>query len=339
MRVVRAEWARFFARRFTRIMMLVVLGILGLIMVGLGANTQKPNPAVIAQAEEQAARARTETVEMRQQCETEQANAPSDPNQSRFGQLPPGETCASIFNPAQVRAEDFMPHVFSFRDETQDMLKVYGGLLTLFAFAVGASFIGAEWSSGGVMNLLLWRPRRLRLLASKLGTLLLAVTTAGIGLLAVWVAALYGLAMLRGRIGDITPGVIQSMALTSARAMGLALAAGAIGFAVASLGRNTATALGLAVGYAIVFEIGARIVIELAEVIKPERWFLSSYARAWLDQKATFYEWRHCRYDTTGTCSGYEWTLNMNQAAIVFGSIVVLTLITAFWVFRRRDVT
>lgn len=339
MRLVRAEWSRFFARRFTRIMVLVVFAILGLIMVGLGANTQKPNAAVIAEAETVAAQARVEYDAMRRQCESEQTNPPSDPSQSRFGQLPPGETCASIFDQNQVRAEDFMPHVFSFRDETQDMIKVFGGLLTLFAFAVGASFIGAEWSSGGVMNQLLWRPRRLRLLAGKLGTLLLAMTTAGIGLLAVWVAALYGLAVLRGRVGEITSGVVQSMALTSARAFALALAAGAIGFAVASLGRNTATALGLAIGYAIVLEIGARIVIELAEVIKPERWFLSSYAMAWLDQKVTFEEWRHCRYDTTGNCQTYEWTLDMNQAAIVFGSIVVVVLVAAFWVFRRRDVT
>jgi ABC-2 type transport system permease protein len=338
MRLVRAEWSRFFARRFTRIMIIVVLGILGLILVGLGANSQRPGPAVIAQAEQQAAQQRTEFEQFRQQCEAEQSDPNFDPTQSKFGQLPPGETCATLFDPSRVRAEDFMPHVFSFRDETSDMLKAFGGVLALFAFAVGASFIGAEWSSGGVMNLLLWRPRRLRLLAGKLGTMLAAVTTTTVVLLGLWIAALWGLASLRGRVGDITPGVAQSMALTSARAVALVLAAGVIGFAVASLGRNTATALGLAVGYVIVLEIGTRIVIEIAEVLEPERWFLSTYAAAWLNQKVTFEEWRICRY-ATGPCEPYSWSIDMAQASIVFGSIVVVAVAAAFWAFRRRDVT
>jgi hypothetical protein len=276
---------------------------------------------------------------MRTQCEEEQRNPPTDPNQRQFGQLPPGVTCAQIFDPAQVRPEDYMPHVFSFADEAPDLLKAFGGVLTLFAFAVGASFIGAEWSSGGVMNQLLWRPRRLRLLGGKLGTLFAAITTTTIVLMAVWIAALWGLATLRGRVGEVTSGVSQSMGLTGLRALALVLAAGAIGFAVASLGRNTATALGLAVGYVIVLEIGTRIVLEVAEVIKPERWFLSSYAIAWLNQRVIFTEWRHCRYDTTGNCQSYNWTIDMKQASIVFGSILVVSVFAAFLAFRRRDVT
>jgi hypothetical protein len=248
-------------------------------------------------------------------------------------------TCAQMFDANQVRPEDFMPRVFSFTDETPDMLEAFGGVLTLFAFAVGASFIGAEWSAGGVMNQMLWLPRRLRLLSGKLITLLLAITTTTVVLMGIWIGALWGLATLRGRIGDLTSGVIQSMALTGARALALVLAAGAIGFAVASLGRNTATAMGLAVGYVIVLEIGTRIVLEIAEVVRPEKWFLSSYAVAWLDQRVTFEEWRHCRYDTTGECQPFQWAIDMKQAAILFGSILVVSLFGAFFAFRRRDVT
>ncbi|HZN73333.1 MAG TPA: ABC transporter permease subunit [Micromonosporaceae bacterium] len=340
MRLVRAEWSRFFARRFTRIMVVVVLGILGLILIGVGASSHQPNPAVIAQAEAQAAEVRTQVTAMRAQCEEEQRNPGAvDPNQKQFGQLPPGVTCAQIFDPAQVRPEDFMPHVFSFADEAPDLLKAFGGVLTLFAFAVGASFIGAEWSSGGVMNQLLWRPRRLRLVTGKLGTLLVAIATTTIALMGVWIAALWGLATLRGRMGEVTSGVSQSMGLTGLRALALVLAAGAIGFAVASLGRNTATAMGLAVGYVIVLEIGTRIVLEVAEVIKPEKWFLSTYAMAWLNQRVIFTEWRHCRYDTTGNCQSYDWAIDMKQASIVFGSILLVSVFAAFLAFRQRDVT
>ena len=37
---------------------------------------------------------------------------------------------------------------------------------------IGASFVGAEWNSGGMMNLLLWRPQRLKVLSTKLAALL-----------------------------------------------------------------------------------------------------------------------------------------------------------------------
>ena len=62
------------------------------------------------------------------------------------------------------------------------MIVLFGGMLALFGFAVGASFVGAEWHSGGMMNLLLWRPRRLALLAQKLGALLLSVLASGLAL-------------------------------------------------------------------------------------------------------------------------------------------------------------
>lgn len=339
MNLVRAEWKRFFARRFTRMMVVAVLVILGLIGLGVALSTQQPGPGVVAEAERRAAEERVNIADARRQCEAAQSGNGSNQSSEKFGQLPPGETCATIFRDDYATAENFMPHVFSFRDEAPTMLIAFGGVLALFAFAVGASFIGAEWSSGGIMNLLLWRPRRVPVLTGKLVTLLAAVTATWLVLAAGWVALLWGIAAFRGRLGTITSGVVQSMALTSLRTLALVLAAAAIGFGVASLGRNTSTALGLAVGYVVVLEIGTRIVLGIAEVIKPERWFLSSYAVAWLNKKVTFNEWRHCRYDTTGNCQSYDWTIDMAQAAPVFGAILVVVLGLAFLAFRQRDVT
>ena len=37
----------------------------------------------------------------------------------------------------------------------------FAAILALVGFVIGASFVGAEWSTGGMMNLLLWRPKRL----------------------------------------------------------------------------------------------------------------------------------------------------------------------------------
>ncbi|HET8662542.1 MAG TPA: ABC transporter permease subunit [Micromonosporaceae bacterium] len=339
MNLVRAEWKRFFARRFTRLMVVVVLAILALIGLGVALSTQPPGPGAVAEAERMAAQERERIAEARRQCEAFQSGTGSTGSGEKIGQLPPGETCATVYRDDYATAENFMPHVFSFRDEAPTLLMVFGGVLALFAFAVGASFIGAEWSSGGIMNLLLWRPRRVPVLTGKLVTLLAAVTATWLVLAAGWVALLWGVAAFRGRFGTITSGVVQSMALTSLRSLALVLAVAAVGFGVASLGRNTATALGLAVGYVVVLEIGARIVLEIAEVIKPERWFLSTYAVAWLNKKVTITEWRHCRYETTSDCQSYDWTVDMNQSALVFGAILVVVLGLAFLAFRQRDVT
>ncbi|GEM_PF-6574150 len=107
---------------------------------------------------------------------------------------------------------------------------------------------GGQMRLFGMMNLLLWRPKRLRVLATKLGTALAGVLTICADYLLVWTGAFWLIARYRGQLGELTPGVWQSLALTGARATALALAATAVGFALASIGRHTAMALGVAVG-------------------------------------------------------------------------------------------
>ena len=68
-----------------------------------------------------------------------------------------------------------MPYQFDFREEFGAFISIFAGILALFGFVVGASFVGAEWNTGGMMNLLLWRPKRLPVLFTKLAALLSAV--------------------------------------------------------------------------------------------------------------------------------------------------------------------
>src|SRR5258707_14774374 len=127
------------------------------------------------------------------------------------------------------------------------------------------------------MNRMLWRAGRVPLLSGKLGTVLLSLLGAGIVLSVAWLGGVCAIARFRGETDRITSGLLTSIALTDARALALMLTAAVLGFCVASLGRNTATALGLAVGYVVVFEVGTRIVLQLAAAARPERFFLSNY--------------------------------------------------------------
>lgn len=335
MNLVRAETKRLLARRFTWVMLLATVAILGLVVLGIALSSQRPSAAVVASAEQQAAQQRAEIESIRAECERAQA----DPQENTPGrEFPQGVPCAEVFDPSQVKAQDYMPHTFGFRDETPTLIAVLGGVIALFGFAVGASFVGAEWTSGGMMNLLLWRPRRIPVLMAKLGTALGGVLALGAAIGLIFLVGLWAVAQTRGRTGVLDSSFWQSLGLTASRSLAFAMVAAAIGFALASLGRHTATALGIGVAYMIVGEIGTPIVLQLAEVAKPERFRLSAYVAAWLNNGVTFQDFTPC-LGNEGMCQPQEWAIGLGHAATVGAVLVALLLAAATWQMARRDVT
>nr|BFE67450.1 hypothetical protein GCM10020092_007510 [Actinoplanes digitatis] len=149
---------------------------------------------------------------------------------------PPG---CDIYQPSRrdYLAEYYLEETFNFRVEFGDMIITLAAMLAVMAFLVGATFVGAEWSSGGMMNLLLWRPQRLRVLGTKLGALLVALTALTVPISAAWTGLFVALATQRGTMYSMTSGAWQSFVLMELRGLVLVLVAGAIGFALASIGR------------------------------------------------------------------------------------------------------
>jgi ABC-type transport system involved in multi-copper enzyme maturation permease subunit len=337
MSVVGAEWRRLFARRFTRIMLALVVVLLGAVAIGVAVNHHKITAADRAAAQQQVNEDQQQMSTQLAECVREQ----SDPNaQGDYKQLPPGATCDQMFAPPQL--DWFLPSQWVLTDQARSMLIVFGGLLALFGFAVGASYVGAEWSSGGMTNLLLWRPRRVPLLAAKLGTLLLGVGVAGVALLIAWAGMLSAIAATRGYFGHVTTGFVESIALSGGRGIALALAAAALGFAIAIVGRSTVAALGVAIAYVIVVEAAGHLVFDnVLHIKRPERFFLSSYAYAWLTKKISFDTSGACTVTPGGgqQCSLSEWTIGMTHAAVILGVVLAVLVGWAFLAFRRRDVT
>lgn len=337
MNLVRAEWRRFFARRFIRIMLGLIAILLAVIAIGTAHSSHRITPAVRAQAQQQVD---DDIARMQQQaadCEQAQNSTPIPP---QF-QIPPGMTCADMFGETP-QVQWFLPNTWTFASQGQDAIVIFGGLLALFGFAAGASFIGAEWHSGGMMNLLLWRPRRLAVLSQKLGALLLSVLASGVVLGALWALMIWGIVSTRGQMGHVTSGEWQSLGLTAARAVTLALAATVVGFAIASIGRHTATALGVAIAYVIVVEAGGQVFFRLLNIDRPERFLLSRYIAAWLYKKQLYAGPPVCTNVGPGmmTCGdGGEWAMRMGSAAEVVGILTAVLLAWAYLSFRRRDIT
>jgi ABC-type transport system involved in multi-copper enzyme maturation permease subunit len=219
------------------------------------------------------------------------------------------------------------------------MVITFAAILALTAFVIGASYVGAEWSSGGMMNLLLWRPQRLKVLSTKLVALLVGLTVVTVVAAAAWTGIFVLIANLRGTTASMTSGAWQSFALMELRALGLVLAAGVIGFGIASVGRHTALALGVAVGVIVVFQFGLYTVLSLASAKFAEAWLLPSWGIAWMQKELTLQDYNSCDFSAFEGCQPAQLVLTWPMAGGLMAIAVVLVVGLAMWTMRSRDIT
>lgn len=332
--LLRAEWRRLFTRRLTTVMMAVTILMLTLAGLAVAAHSHPHTPATLAHAQAFIAGQRAQNLD---QCLADARSGSAGPD----GEPAPTEAqCqrqAELFQPS---VEEFQGYQFTFRRDMSTMLVLLGGLVALFGFVVGASFVGVEWSSGAMATVLVWHPRRVRLLAGKLTALLLGVLTLCAVTSIAFTAAMWAVARTRGDGGHLTPGLLTSLALRDVRVLALALACAAAGFAVASYGRHTAAALGTAIGYVVVVEVTLRIALSAAHIARPQRFFLTSYMLAWLDNTTTYAEQATCPVSRFGPrCQPTTWSIGAGHGAVLIGAILAATLVAAVVALRRRDVT
>ncbi|MEU1607346.1 ABC transporter permease subunit [Micromonospora matsumotoense] len=331
------ELRRLAKRRLTRVMLvLLVVGLTG-IVTAFTFSSHKLSPAVIAQAQVESDANFRDAVKdwERSIAECDAAKARGEQTEDRYG-----PNCGRDWQPTADMFDPKwnLPYQFDFRGEFGIFIAVFAGAVALFAFLIGASFVGAEWSSGGMMNLLLWRPKRLTVLGTKLAAVLTTLTGVTVVLGALWTLAFWLIGTYRGTTAKVTSGVWQSAGISGLRALGLILAVGAVAFALASLGRHTAMALGVAVGVGVVSEIGIRIATTIAGVRFGDRWVLSTYALAWFQKQWKLVDYRSCDF-AKGECTPKEMLVTWQDSALVFGIGTAVVLVAAFWMMRRRDVT
>ncbi|NBE81084.1 ABC transporter permease subunit [Micromonospora rubida] len=338
MSLYRTELRRLGKRRFTRWATLLGLLVLGAVLVGVFFTNEKIGPDQQAAAQRQADQQYQEQVHWAEQerASCERAKAAGE-NQSE-GRYPPD--CAMIEPPPQgsVEARWFLPSTFDFRGSFEEMIVTFTAILALVGFVVGASFVGAEWSSGGMMNLLLWRPRRLTVLLTKLAALLTGLVALTVAAAAVWTAGFWLVGSLRGSTAKMTGGAWQSFALTGLRGLVLIVVAATIGFALASLGRHTAMALGGAIGLVVVGQFGVGILLSMAGTRFIEAWLLPTYALAWMRKKITLENYEACNATYYGECKPETLDLTWQHASILLAVGLVAALGAALVTMRRRDI-
>lgn len=339
MNLVRAETRRLFKRRVTRYMLLFMVLACATIAIGFSLSSQKIDSQRLAVAESEARSAEEDATRQanvdRMACE--RAHEPGAAPDDRF---PADLDCNALTGPqpGTFELDWYLPYEFNFREEFDLFIAIFACVLTMFGLVVGASFVGAEWNTGGMMNLLLWRPRRLTVLLTKLGVLLGGVAAVGVVLGALWTTTFWLLGQYDGRPGHLTAGVWRSFALDGVRGLGLALIVAAVAFGLASIGKHTGMALGAILAVGMVSEIGIRIVVTILGVSFGDRYVLSTYVTSWFLKKYELIDWDSCTF-SEGQCEPKTMFVTWQDSAMLFGAGTMLVLVLASWLMRRRDIT
>ncbi|MFF0719383.1 ABC transporter permease subunit [Micromonospora sp. NPDC003816] len=336
MNLIRAEAERLAARRFVQLMV-ALLALAFVVTAGTTiAGSHSPSPAELAAAQRQAADDRRGLELEHDRCLARQQGSPP---REEDGYLP--ADCSEVDPALRDRlpvAADYLDGVFTFTRQAEPLLYFLVAFLVLFGFLVGASAIGADLNSGGVVNLLLWRPRRMTVLGTKLGTLLGAVLALSLLASATYLVTFWTIAQLAGHPGPTNPTFWSGLGTIWVRGLVLVLLATAIGFAVATMGRHTSAALGAVAAYLVVWELGGRIVLEIVGTARPDQLMLTSYVWAWLTGRVELWDDSACTNLLSSYCDGL-YTLTWRPALAVLLSLTVGLTVTAFALFRRRDLT
>jgi len=318
MTLLRVELRRFLSRRAIVVMLLIaLLGVFGT-AAGVLWNHQPVTEADRAQAAADADANNTSPFVVKR----------FDRCVERTGDQ---ERCESQW---LLTADDFLwkPQLdlTSYDDWQIPMAGIVGALLLL----VGATFIGADYSSGSLGNQLLFRPRRWQVWSAKAAALGLAGATFTALALGLANLTMYAFAQVWDR--PIVAGVVEDISWSTARAALLGGVLAMVGYAIALVTRHTAAALGLIAFYGIAAETLARVVWPGSE-----RWLLSNHVFAYLGG-----DWKLESYDL---CTDADWSspqgctpevlrFTMENGALYLGLLSAAAIAVSMLVFRRRDV-
>jgi ABC-2 type transport system permease protein len=326
-RLTGVELRRLVARRLTVIGVGAVLLITGILLV---ATWQDAKP--LSAAEQQRAQVSFEQAhkdwqlhgaEFKAQCERDYAAGPEP-------KPPLAEACSY----PEPTIDQFGKPPAKFVETMPGLLLGSSYLLAFAAFLIGASFVGAEFSSGAIGNWLTFEPRRLRVYGSKLLGAAIGMAPVALVVLAVLLAGTYLIIGQLGTTAGTTGKVWGDLTSTAGRAVLLTAAAGALGGIFGLLLRHTAAAIGVAMGYLVLVEgvFGGFL-------MKVQPWLVRLNFDAWIKHDTKYYlDKCEVRGDGNYNCTTIEKTLSFEHGAWYLGIATVVLLALGAAVFTRRDI-
>jgi ABC-2 type transport system permease protein len=318
-RLIWAEVTRLLSRRFTGI------ALIGLLL-GLGGFQLVVNDALSPLTGAQLAAA---------QSGYEQAHKDWVDNHEKYEQdcRDTGGTPEECAYPEPTLSE-FRVEPTPFKEVAPTALELSTALVALVAFMIAASFIGAEYSSGSIANWLTFIPRRGHVFWSKLLTLVGFAALLGAFGAAVMLATALALARLYGSRIESLPELAEMGGRSVLVAVGLAM----LGFCIGLVTRHTAGAIGVLLGYGVVWFLRMGILGEQPWTQRMTPWTPDGNLAAIVEHGFT-YSVPVERVTSDGVDIDFvQHTVSLTHGAIYWSVLLALVVLGSLLIFRRRDV-
>jgi hypothetical protein len=322
--LLRSELHRFRSRRFIQVVLVVaVLGWIAATVIGL---TQFGNPSAdeIARAEQQIAVDLELSKEGRLDC-LENFDIPAG--------VDPEDFCGPEQTREDIQLEWYLDKApFDFVASGADGALAFAGLSAVIAALIGATWIGAEWSTRSLVALLFWVPRRMQVMTAKVVVLVGASALLGVIAQVGWLGMS---GILRAAVGldrDIPEGFWSDLLQTQARGVLLTVVAALLAFGLTNLVRNTGAALGIAFVYLVIVENAVR-------AMRPnwQPWLLSDNALGLVQQGGNTLTIYDGIPEPSGFDEGTAYFLGHLQSGVFLGAVTLVVVAIGALLFARRD--
>ncbi|GAA1531535.1 ABC transporter permease subunit [Kribbella lupini] len=327
-RLTGVELRRLVARRLVMLGVVAVLGVTVLMLAATWWNSRPLSAAEQQNTKVQFEQAHADWVKNHDKYDKECRDSYADQPEPK----PPVEEMCTYSEP---KLEEWGKPQTVFTELMPSLLQGSSYLLAFAAFLIGASFVGAEFSSASIGNWLTFEPRRMRVYGSKLVAVAVGMVPVAVVTLALLLAGTYLIVSQMGVTTGTTGKVWGNLLETSGRTVVLAGVAGALGGVLALLLRHTAAAIGVIMGYAVLVEGIFGSVLASAQP-----WLVRLNFDAWVLHGTTYWV-QKCKTmgDGSYTCEQVEKSLSFEHGAWYLGIGAVVLVVIGALVFNRRDVT
>lgn len=332
MNLYRTELRRILRRRLTLIFGILTAGGV-LLLAGIVWATSSPGPT---EAELEAVRQEVaaEYPEYAQCLEDEdffQDQWGWPENDPALEDMTQQEACDMYVASWEIDERIGFSYTFVFETEGVWFLVGLSVVIGLMAMFLAASSIGAEWNSGGMANLLVWHPNRLKVWGVKLAATLTVTAAVVLAAMILEFLLLYPAAAARGELGTLDASWWSDSLGSLVRTLVLMLGMTVFGASLAMLGRHTAIAGGVIAGYLLIGDLLVRYLTLAASIQFPERYSLYTWAGAWISGEVELYDW-------SGQAPEAEtMVITATDSALLLGGVIAVFAALATWAFAKRD--
>lgn len=323
-RLVGTELRRLAARRFTKVLLGVcVLGYL-IAVAYLFQSHAKPTAADYAQATVQRDDQISQIAAYAKQCLAAPGGSEA--------------TCGTVPTADEFPIDQFLANSPFQPRQVPDYTLAVGAAVALAGYALGATFIGAEWSSRNLVAWLFYEPRRLRLLGAKLLAVTAAVLALSILAQLLWAVTARILLSARGlpvsTLGADAAHFWADLTGMQIRAALLVIPTVWLGFGLANLIRNTAAALGVAFVYFVILE---NVIRAINPALQP--YLFTTGLAAWATHGGVTVDGAQVYNQKLGYVAPEQIHVSNLQGALTLLIYAAVVLAISVTTFRRRDIT